>query len=85
MYKDARKNKAYCNHRHKRKRIQQHVTKHDNTNWTIEIWGKNTHTLFFFYLRYLNKNSTLLKRLSSYLNNANKRRIKCVCFFPKSQ
>ena len=64
MYKDARKNKAYCNHRHKRKRIQQHVTKHDNTNWTIEIWKKHTHTIFFFYLRYLNKNLIVLRGLS---------------------
>jgi len=29
--------------------------KHDNTDWTIEIWKNNNNTIFFFYLRYFNK------------------------------
>jgi len=38
----------HSNEIHTRKRIQEHVTKHDNTNWTIASWRKKHTTLFFF-------------------------------------
>jgi len=40
--------------------------KHDITNLTIEIWKKQN-TVFFFYLRYLNKNLIVFRGLSYLL------------------